>query len=162
MERSRGGGQWGWGATIADVMFATTLFAAFNIVYAALATPAGKLSDRLSRKTVIATGWVVYAAVYAGFAAGGASWLPWVLFAVYGIYQAFTEGVTKAYVSDLVPATQRAGAIGLYYTVAGIGQLIASLAVGWLWQHAGPAWGFGIGTACALAAIPLVMVTPRR
>ena len=148
--------------SIPNVMFATALFAAFNIVYAALATPAGRLSDRLSRRTVIAIGWLIYAVVYAGFAAGGPAWLPWVLFAVYGIYQAFTEGVTKAFVADLVPAGQRAGAIGLYYTVAGLGQLLASLAAGWLWQHMGPAWGFGIGSACALAAIPLILRAPRK
>jgi MFS family permease len=159
-------GRTGQGTTgsvsIPDVMFATGLFAAFNIVYALLAAPAGKLSDRLPRKTVIAIGWLIYAAVYAGFAAGGPRWLPWLLFAVYGIYQAFTEGVTKACVSDMVPAAQRAGAIGLYYTVAGIGQLLASLAAGWLWQYAGAAWAFGIGSTFALLAIPLVVRIPQR
>ena len=148
-----------------QAMFATTLFAAFNVVYAVLATPAGMLSDRLSRKSVITLGWLVYAAVYAGFGLAGAtaaSWTPWLLFATYGIYQAFTEGVTKAYVSDLVPAGQRAGAIGLYYTVAGLCQLGASLLAGWLWSHVGAAPAFLAGTFFSLLAIPVLLTIPSK
>jgi MFS family permease len=153
------------GVSVHDVMFATALFAAFNIIYALLATPAGALSDRLPRRVVIAAGWLIYAAVYAGFAFGPSAamyWLPWTLFAVYGIYQAFTEGVTKALVSDLVPASQCAGAIGLYYTVAGLGQLLASFATGLLWQHYGPGWAFGLCAVFALLAIPLMMTVPVK
>jgi MFS family permease len=150
-----------------QAVFATTLFAAFNIVYALLATPAGILSDRLSRKSVISIGWLIYAAVYAGFAFAGnsapaAAWVPWALFAVYGIYQAFTEGVTKAYVSDLVPASQRAGAIGFYYTVSGFCQLGASLLAGFLWSHWGAAPAFLAGTVASLLAIPVLLTIPGK
>jgi MFS family permease len=151
--------------SVSVVMFAAGLFAVFNLLYALLAAPAGALSDRLPRKTVIAAGWLIYAAVYFGFGFGptaGMPWLPWVLMAVYGIYQAFTEGVTKALVSDLVPAGQRAGAIGLYYTVAGLAQLVASFATGLLWQHCGPAWAFGLAAALALLAIPLIITVPAK
>jgi MFS family permease len=150
---------------ITAVLFAAGLFAAFNIIYALLAAPAGALSDRLPRKTVIAAGWLIYAGVYLGFGIGptaDAPWLPWVLIGVYGIYQALTEGVTKALVSDLVPAAQRAGAIGLYYTVAGLGQLVASLVTGWLWQHYGPVWAFVPAAALAVLAIPLIMTVPAQ
>jgi MFS family permease len=151
--------------SVSAVIFAAGLFAVFNILYALLAAPAGALSDRLPRKTVIAAGWIIYAAVYFGFGFGptvGLRWLPWVLMAVYGIYQAFTEGVTKALVSDLVPPGQRAGAIGLYYTVAGFAQLIASFVTGLLWQYYGPAWAFGLAAALALLAIPLIISVPTK
>ena len=148
-------------AAVGDLMryalFGAILFAVFNTVYAAAATPAGKLSDRLSRKSVIGFGWVIYAGVYAGFGLLSDTWTPWALFAAYGLYQAFTEGVTKAYVSDLVPAAQRAGAIGLYYTVAGLGQFAASVLAGLLWKYFGPAPAFLAGTACSLAAIPVLL-----
>ena len=151
--------------SLAAVMFATALFAAYNIIYALLATPAGALSDRLPRKAVITAGWLIYAAVYAGFGFGltaGMPWFPWVLMGVYGIYQALTDGVTKALVSDFVPSAQRAGAIGLYYTVAGAGQLLASFATGLLWQYYGPGWAFGLCAALALLAMPLMMTVPAR
>jgi MFS family permease len=70
--------------------------------------------------------------------------------------------VTKAYVSDLVTAQQRAGAIGLYYTIAGLGQLVASFVTGLLWQHVGPGWAFGLCAAFAIAGIPLLMMVPAN
>jgi len=78
-------------------------------------------------KTIVVAGWIVYAGVYFGFAAARTSIAPWILLPIYGLYQALTEGVTKALVSDVVPKDQRAGAIGLFYTVAGLGQFAASL-----------------------------------
>ncbi|HVT79515.1 MAG TPA: MFS transporter [Phycisphaerae bacterium] len=140
----------------------TGLMVVFNVAYVLLAFPAGKLSDRLPRRTVIAAGWVVYAGVYAGFGFAGAGGMAWGLFAAYGAYQALTEGVTKAFVSDLVPSSQRAGAIGLYYTISGAGQLLASVLTGWLWDRCGPAWAFGVGAALALAAVPVLLTVPAR
>lgn len=134
-------------------------FALYNVVYALAALPLGHLSDRIGRKPVVAAGWLVYAGVYLGFAVTQSSWAPWVLFPIYGLYQALTEGVTKAFTSDLVPQHQRAGAIGLFYTVAGLGQLLASIIAGMLW----PVWigplhaPFLVGAVCAVAAAPLVL-----
>lgn len=144
--------------------FATALFAGYNLVYALLATPAGKLSDQIARKKVIALGWVVYAAVYAGFAfmPHGATTGIVLLFCAYGIYQAFTEGVTKALIADHVPAAQRAGAIGLFAMVAGLGQLAASILTGWLWVRYGASWAFLTGTIFPLLALPLVLAVPGK
>jgi MFS family permease len=145
------------GLTFAHVVLA---FAVYNTIYALAALPLGNLSDRIGRKPVVIAGWVVYAAVYLGFAAAHAAWTPWLLLGVYGLYQAMTEGVTKALVTDVVPKHQRAGAIGLFYTVSGIGQLAASLLAGSLWNTR---WlnghfnaGLALGGIFALAAIPLI------
>ena len=80
---------------------------------------------------------------------------PWFLLATYGLYQAFTEGVTKAMVSDVVAPDQRAGAIGLFYTVSGFGQLAASIVAGFTWDihllHGRVMFPFAFGAACAIA-----------
>ena len=80
----------------------------FNVVYAALSWPAGKLSDRVPRRWLVVAGYLIYAAVYAGFAWLRAPQLVWFLFAVYGTYYALTEGVMKAWMADLAPGDSRA------------------------------------------------------
>jgi MFS family permease len=141
-------------------------FALYNTTYAIFSAPLGRLSDKIGRKPVIIAGWLTYAAVYGGFAVMQSPLAPWFLFATYGLYQAFSEGVSKAMVSDLVPSHQRAGAIGLFYTVSGLGQLIASIVAGLLW-HVGLAGGrvmapFAIGAVLALLASPLMAAVPIR
>jgi MFS family permease len=122
--------------------------------------PLGSLSDRVGRKPIIAGGWLVYALVYLGFATTSSSSAPWALLAIYGLYQALTEGVTKAMIGDVVGKDQRAGAIGLFYTVSGFGQLIASILAGLLWNvrvwHGQLMTAFLIGTGCAILAAALL------
>ena len=62
----------------------------------------GDLSDRLGRKRLIVSGWVLYAAVYAGFAFVSNTASLWILFLIYGIYFGLAEGAEKALVADLV------------------------------------------------------------
>jgi MFS family permease len=145
------------GLSFAQVVLA---FAIYNAIFAIGAFPFGHLSDRIGRKPVIIAGWLVYAGVYGGFAAVRSSLAAWILLAVYGLYQAFTDGITKALVTDVVSKSQRAGAIGLFYTVAGVGTFAASLLTGWLWNvrwfGTGVNMGLAIGAVFALLAIPLV------
>jgi MFS family permease len=130
----------------------------YNAIFAATATPLGAISDRIGRKGVIAAGWVVYAVVYLGFAVWPSSAAPWILLSIYGLYQALTDGVAKAMVSDLVPATQRAGAIGLFYTVSGVGQLLASLLAGFIWNYrpSGVVVAMALGAGLAVVAVVLI------
>ena len=144
------------------VVMSCFLFAVYNVVYAAAATPMGKLSDVVGRKPVMIVGWLVYAGVYLGFSAAGAAWMPWGLFACYGLYQALTEGISKALVTDMVGKDQKAGAIGLFYTVSGLGQLVGSVLAGALWEvrlFGGTMMlTFVLGAAFAVAAVPVLMM----
>ncbi len=123
----------------------------FNATYAAIALPAGRLSDRLGRRRVIAMGWGVYAMVYLGFALATNLWQVWLLFACYGIYYGVVEGVARAFVADLVPVEKRGTAYGLYHGVVGLTLIPASLIAGWMWQAYSPSapFFFGAGLACA-------------
>jgi len=138
-------------------------YAAYNAVYAAAATPLGRLSDRVGRKPVILAGWLVFALVYGGFASACSRFAPWGLLAVYGFYQALTEGITKAMISDLVAPAQRGGAIGLFYTVTGTCQIAANLLTGALWYDIRLAShpllaGLLPGVLGPLAAIPILLL----
>ena len=137
------------------------LWAALHVVKSASSLAGGILSDRIGRRGAIVAGWMVYAAVYAGFAVAASAWQAWVLFLVYGLYFGLTEGVEKALVADLVPAQTRASAYGVYHTAIGITALPASLLTGWLWQAFGPGVAFGVGAALAGTAAALLWILLR-
>ncbi len=135
----------------------------FNAVYAALAFPAGVVSDRLGRRNVIGLGFLVFALVYLGFALAGGGALVWGLFAVYGFYMALTEGVGRAFVADFVPSRSRATALGLYQGALGGMILLSSVTAGLMWDRIDPAAPFLLGGATGLAAlVALIAVLPRR
>ncbi len=132
------------------------LWAALHVVKSVSTFAGGILSDRIGRRGAIVAGWLVYAAVYAGFAVVGSPWQAWGLFLVYGLYFGLTEGGERALVADLVPPEARASAYGVYHTAVGLAALPASLLAGWLWQAFGAAAAFATGAALAgLAAILL-------
>jgi MFS family permease len=151
------------GLTFGWVILVYTLY---NVVYAAGSEPLGGLSDRIGRKPLLVCGWTIYAAVYAGFAILRAPWAPWVLLTIYGLYQAMTDGVTGALISDVVPDHKRAGAIGLYYTATGLAQLTGSVLAGAVYNvflfHGQIMLPFALGSAFALAAIPLLLSVPIK
>jgi len=134
----------------------------FNVTYAAISLPAGILSDRWGRRRVIAVGWLVYAAVYLGFALASSLWQVWLLFACYGIYYGVVEGVARAFVADLVVAEKRGTAYGLYHGVVGLTLLPASVIAGWLWDAVSPAAPFFFGAGLAFLAMIGMMVLIRE
>jgi MFS family permease len=132
------------------------IWAALHVVKATVSIVGGSWSDRIGRRSVIALGWVIYAAVYVGFAVAE-TLVPLVaIFLVYGFYFGFAEGTEKALVADLAPAPRRGFAFGVYNAVLGIGALAASVMFGMLWTAFGPAVAFGVGASLALAATALL------
>lgn len=119
----------------------------------------GDLSDRIGRKVLIATGWLIYAFVYVGFAFATEPWHAWVLFIIYGAYFGLTEGVEKAFVADLVPDGKHGTAYGLYNLAFGVTVFPASLLFGLVWNQFGAATAFlASGCVSVLAIILLTTV----
>jgi MFS family permease len=81
-----------------------------------------------------------------------AAWQVWLVFAVYGVYFGFTEGVEKALVADLVSPHRRGAAFGWFNLAIAAGALPASVLFGLLWDAYGAPAAFGMGAALALAA----------
>src|ERR671927_462893 len=119
----------------------------------------GDLSDRVGRKTLIVAGWLLYAAVYLGFAYVSEPVGAWTLFLVYGVYFGLAEGAEKALVADLVRPEQRGTAYGLYNLAFGITVLPASLLMGALWDWRGPATAFIVSAAIGSTAAVLLALT---
>ena len=141
------------------------LYLVYNLAYAGLSYPAGRWSDRIGRRWVVAAGYLLYAVVYAGFAFAvetGKDWIPWVLFIVYGLYSAATDGVEKAVIAELAPPELRASAIGLHAMIVGIGLFPASLLAGILWSASGPAVALGLGACTGVLAAVLLLAWALR
>ena len=120
-----------------NVVGVLAMLVVFNFIYTLLSIPAGALSDRIGRRGVIIGGWLMYAAVYLGFALADNAWQVFALYAVYGIYYGVAYGTTKALVADLVPADLRGTAYGTYNAVLSLVAFPASVIAGVLWQGVG-------------------------
>jgi MFS family permease len=134
-------------------------WAALHTVKVLSSLVGGNLSDRLGRKTLIASGWLLYAAVYAGFAFVTSVSMAWVLFLIYGVYFGLAEGAEKALVADLVRAEQRGTAYGLYNLAFGITVFPASILMGLLWTWRGAQTAFLTGAAIGTLAAVLLLLT---
>jgi len=150
------------GKTISGVFLLPLIWAYFHIIKAILSTPLGSLSDRIGRKVVINIGWGIYAAVYVGFAIldqfpdGWQIAVAFLLFSLYAVYYAFTEGAEKALIADLVPPHLSGRAFGLYHFSIGMVALPASVLFGIIYSLLGASFAFSFGAAIALAAMTLL------
>ena len=141
-----------------DVLQILLMLLTFNFIYSALSGPLGALSDRGGRQRLIIGGWIAYGLVYLGFALSKTGWQIWTFYALYGIYYAATEGSSKGFIADLVPADRRGTAYGLYNAAIGLMAFPASAIAGLLWQGAfgwhglGASAPFFFGAGLALLA----------
>jgi MFS family permease len=142
---------------------AVLAYVTYNASYSLLAMPAGIASDRLGRRNVIGLGFAIFTAVYFGFAVINRGAYVWLLFPVYGVYMALTEGVGRALVADMVSGERRGSALGLYHGGIGLMALLSSIMAGLLWDHVGPSAPFYLGgSTAALALVLLLILIPRR
>jgi len=128
------------------------LYLVYNLVSAALSLPFGGLSDRLGRRGLLLTGYLLYALSYgaAAFAPTRAGAIT--AFVVLAVHSALMEGQSRSLIADLVPRERRATAFGTYHAAVGAALLPASIVAGLLWERVGPQAPFALGATMALAA----------
>jgi MFS family permease len=146
------------GLSIVQVILA---YAVYNVLYTLLSYPAGTRSDRVGRVQLYGAGLVAFAIVYGGFALAGTSAPVWPLLALYGAYMAFTDGISRALVVDLVPDNVRGKALGIHQALTGGCVLIAGITAGILWDTVSPAAPFVVGAVGAVLAAVLLVTTVR-
>ncbi len=133
----------------------------YNAVYAALAYPLGHLADKIGMKKILLTGLILFAAVYFGISVLN-NWLAFVvIFLLYGCYAAATEGITKAWISNIAPKEETATAIGTYEGFRNIAAMFASFIAGILWHQFGAAPAF-LATACVTVLVVVFMLFKVR
>jgi len=134
----------------------TMLWSAQHAIKALITMRAGILSDRVGRRTLIISGWVIYALVYVGFAFSASMYALIGWFMIYSTYTAAVEGTEKALVADLTPEALHATAFGWHAAVQGVGALAAGIVFGLLWQNLGAPVAFVTGAVLSIAAATLL------
>src|SRR5262249_13916934 len=138
-------------------------YALCNAVAALVSMPAGSASDRSGRRNLLVAGYSIYAISYAGVAIAGTPWLIWPLFALYGLFPALTDGVSKALAVDTAGEAGRGTAIGVYSAVVGITQVAASYIGGVVWGKFEPRATFYFWAALSLIlGVLLLVLLPSR
>jgi len=113
----------------------------------------GIVADKLGKKKVFLFGLLLFAVVYGGFVFTTSPVIVYGLFFVYGIYAAATEGIAKAWITNIAHDQNTATAIGFYTAVESVSSLIASLIAGILWSSAGSDYLFLFSAGLTLAVI---------
>ncbi|RYD59084.1 MAG: MFS transporter [Sphingobacteriales bacterium] len=136
----------------------------YNLVLAAFAYPIGVIADRLGLRNIFIAGLLVFAIVYCGMAFFGGLYTFLFLFLLYGIYAAATEGIAKAWISNITDKKDTATAIGTFTAFQSICTLLASSITGLLWHYAGPTAAFVTSAIAAIvvAAYLLSMKAPIK
>jgi MFS family permease len=142
------------------------IYAAFNLAAALISYPAGVLSDRIGRKSILLLSYLIFMVAYLGFALTQNHLLIVALFLFYGLFQGIFRAVGKTFASDFVPQSLRASGVGWYSTTVGLSQLVASIIGGILWDRVGHTAVFMFGAAVAAAGSAALWVfvprTPER
>jgi MFS family permease len=141
-----------------SVSLAPLLGLVFNLTYTLAAWPAGRLSDRMSRRTVAALGYLIFGATYFVFATGASVSLIWAAMAFYGLFYALTAPVLKALVVETVAPEMRGRALGVYFSATSIAALLASVITGELWKIYGPRLPFYVSSGTAVCSAVLLIV----
>jgi MFS family permease len=162
-------------ANLINILFLPLIWAFFHIIKVIFSTPLGSLSDRIGRKKVINAGWAIYAFVYLSFAlliflpSGLQVFATFILFGIYALFYAFSEGAEKAFIADLVKEEQRGSAYGLFNFAIGLGALPASIIFGIiysLFDKIIPGFGgtvaFGFGGLIAIISMILLVVKVKE
>jgi MFS family permease len=134
------------------------LFLVFNALAAALAIPAGRLSDKFGRLPFLIAGWTVYAIAYAAMGLSGGKVIFSTSLLGYGAFYGLTEGVEKALLADLLRPENRGAGFGAFQTVTGIAALLASPIMGVLMTIAGTEAAFITTASVAMLAAGLLGV----
>jgi MFS family permease len=124
----------------------------YNLIYALFAFPIGILADKIGLKKILLFGFLLFSIVYFGMAFNTNKIICIALFFLYGIYAAATEGISKAWISNISEKKDTATAIGTFTGLQSICTMLASSMAGLLWFQ------YGASVALSVTAIMTIFV----
>lgn len=129
-----------------------------SLFYMLSAYPVGKLSDRVSRTSLLAGGLILL--ILSDLVLANAESISMLMLGVtlWGLHMGFSQGLLAALVADTTPAELKGTAFGIFNLVSGVSMLLASGVAGLLWQTYGSAMTFYAGAVFSAAALMLLLV----
>jgi MFS family permease len=135
-----------------DDTTAILLYFIYNITASVLAIPLGKLSDKIGRKKLLVSGYIVFAVVYLSFGFAFSKTFMVAAFVLYGAYTAMIAGVERAFIAEISPKELKGTMLGFHSTIVGVALLPASAIAGLLWNYFGALVPFVFGAMMSLGA----------
>lgn len=134
----------------------------YNFVYAISSYPLGLLADRFNVKTIFLFGLILFSVTYFGMAKAETNTAYYFIFGIYGIYMASTEGISKAWITNLIKKEYTGTAIGLFVTLQSISLMIASAFAGFIWNYFGAAVTFIITGFISIIVFLVILFFVRK
>jgi MFS family permease len=145
-----------------DDQFIIGAYIFYNLIYAIFAFPVGIIADKLGLKNIFVIGLFIFAVVYFGMAINKNYYVFLLLFFLYGLYAAATEGISKAWISNITEKKDTATAIGTFSGLQSIFTMLASSITGIIWfQYGATAAFFLTSVVTLLVAIYFLTTIPR-
>ncbi|MFC2110569.1 MFS transporter [Bacteroidota bacterium] len=141
-----------------DDSFVIQLYIFYNLIYALFAFPIGIIADKVGLKNIFIIGLLLFSVVYFGMSTNTNIYMFFGLFFLYGIYAAATEGISKAWISNITDKKDTATAIGTFSGFQSICTMLASSIAGLIWFQFGAIITFLI-TAIATLFIAIYILT---
>ena len=146
-----------------SVAWVPLVLVVMSMVYSLSAYPAGILSDRMNRRSVLATGLLLLILADLLLAAANSPVIVLLGVALWGLHMGLTQGIFAAMIADVTPPELKGTAFGLFNLASGLFMLLASAIAGGIWDHHGAAMTFYAGAAFSVAAfVMLVSFRSRR
>lgn len=133
----------------------------YNLIYALFAFPIGILADKVGLKKIFITGLALFALVYFGMSVNKNLYLFFGLFFLYGVYAAATEGISKAWISNISDRKDTATAIGTFTGLQSICAMIASSLTGLIWFWLGAKIAFLMTAGVTVLVLIYFLTVPR-
>jgi len=134
----------------------------FNLVYALSSFPLGRLADLFDMKKVFLAGLLLYTATYTGMALSDSTTVFYAIFGMYGIYMAATEGISKAWITNLVGKEEAGTAVGLYVSLQSISLMVASTVAGLIWNNCGASPAFLLSAGAGIIVFLFVLLFVKK
>ena len=116
-----------------DDSMVITVYIFYNLIYALFAFPIGIMADRVGLKKIFIFGLALFSIVYFGMSFNEDRYFFFGLFFLYGVYASATEGISKAWISNITDKKETATAIGTFTGLQSICTMIASSLTGLIW-----------------------------
>ncbi len=143
-------------------LYMVGIYIFYNLIYALAAWPMGMLADKLGMKRVLAFGLLLFGGAYLAMPAASTLLHFGLIFTIYALYAASTEGISKAWITNISDRKDSATAIGFFTAFSSIATLFASIIAGVIWETVSPAAVFMLSGSVALVCVGMIVLLKKR